>query len=209
MIETQAKNSCAKNKKSPHLSEFRQRNCQHLHIWKHLCKHLDIWKHQEPWHHLAFLKFYTPYPDILVSCRHSQVVWRIYLNLSPCLQRSVSFLIQIPKESSWNSEKPMSLPFYLILSMKINILLYLELNPLTILILNSQTSFDVFSYLKQLQAFPSSFLFNVWWNLKPIKTLPMCTPCGSYQVSWVSQLCSLLPLDYVTAIHYELLDKML
>lgn len=43
--------------------------------------------------------------------------------------------------------------------MKINILLHLELNPLTILILNSQTNFDVFSYLKQLQAFPSSFLF--------------------------------------------------
>ena len=44
----------------------------------------------------------------------------------------------------------MSLPFYPILSIKINILLYLELNPLTILILNSQTNFGVFRYLKQL-----------------------------------------------------------
>lgn len=40
-----------------------------------------------------------------------------------------------------------------------NILLYLEVNPLTILILNSQTNFGVFCYLKQLQAFPSSFFF--------------------------------------------------
>ena len=71
----------------------------------------------------------------------------------------------------------MSLPFYPILSIKINIRLYLELNPLTILILNSQTNFGAFRYLKQLQAFPSSFFFNVWWNLKPIKTL--CTPHGS------------------------------
>ena len=100
----------------------------------------------------------------------------------------------------------MSLPFYPILSIKINILLYLELNPLTILILNSQTNFGVFRYLKQLQAFPSFFLmFDEILNLLK----PLCTPHGSYQVSWVSQLCFWLPLDYVTVIHYELWDKML
>ena len=68
----------------------------------------------------------------------------------------------------------MSLPFYPILSIKINILLYLELNPLTILILNSQTNFGAFRYLKQLQAFPSSFflMFDEILNLlKPCALL--------------------------------------